>query len=108
MVGGFPINILPMIMGVTMFLQMSMMPVSPTADPMQQKIFKFLPFIFLIFLYNFASGLVLYWTVQNILTVVQQKIINSRPDEPLQPIATVAETKPKGKGGAPRTKPKRK
>jgi YidC/Oxa1 family membrane protein insertase len=107
-VGGFPINILPMIMGVTMFLQMSMMPVSPTADPMQQKIFKFLPFIFLIFLYNFSSGLVLYWTVQNILTVVQQKIINSRPDEPLQPIATVAETKPKGKGGAPRTKPKRK
>jgi YidC/Oxa1 family membrane protein insertase len=107
-VGGFPINILPMIMGVTMFLQMSMMPVSPTADPMQQKIFKFLPFIFLIFLYNFSSGLVLYWTVQNILTVVQQKIINSRPDEPLKPVVATAETKPKGKGGAPRTKPKRK
>ena len=107
-VGGFPINILPMIMGVTMFLQMSMMPVSPTADPMQQKIFKFLPFIFLIFLYNFASGLVLYWTVQNILTIIQQKIINSRPDEPLKPVAAAVETKPKGKGGAPRTKPKRK
>ena len=107
-VGGFPINILPMIMGVTMFLQMSMMPVSPTADPMQQKIFKFLPFIFLIFLYNFASGLVLYWTVQNILTIIQQKIINSRPDEPLKPVATAVATKSKGKGGAPRTKPKRK
>lgn len=107
-VGGFPINILPMIMGVTMFLQMSMMPVSPTADPMQQKIFKFLPFIFLIFLYNFASGLVLYWTVQNILTIIQQKIINSRPDEPLKPVAAAVETKSKGKGGAPRTKPKRK
>ena len=105
---GFPINILPMIMGVTMFLQMSMMPVSPTADPMQQKIFKFLPFIFLIFLYNFASGLVLYWTVQNILTIIQQKIINSRPDEPLKPVAAAVETKSKGKGGAPRTKPKRK
>ena len=108
MVGGFPINILPMIMGVTMFLQMSMMPVSPTADPMQQKIFKFLPFIFLIFLYNFASGLVLYWTVQNILTIIQQKIINSRPDEPLKAVAAAVETKSKGKGGAPRTKPKRK
>ena len=107
-VGGFPINILPMIMGVTMFLQMSMMPVSPTADPMQQKIFKFLPFIFLIFLYNFSSGLVLYWTVQNILTIIQQKIINSRPDEPLKPVAAAVETKLKGKGGAPRTKPKRK
>ncbi|MEC7230204.1 MAG: membrane protein insertase YidC [Verrucomicrobiota bacterium] len=108
MVGGFPINILPMIMGVTMFLQMSMMPVSPTADPMQQKIFKFLPFIFLIFLYNFSSGLVLYWTVQNILTIIQQKIINSRPDEPLKPVAVGVEKKLKGKGGAPRTKPKRK
>ncbi len=108
MVGGFPINILPMIMGVTMFLQMSMMPVSPTADPMQQKIFKFLPFIFLIFLYNFSSGLVLYWTVQNILTIIQQKIINSRPDEPLKPVAVGVETKSKGKGGTPRTKPKRK
>ena len=108
MIGGFPINILPMIMGVTMFLQMSMMPVSPTADPMQQKIFKFLPFIFLIFLYNFSSGLVLYWTVQNILTIIQQKIINSRPDEPLKPVAVGVETKSKGKGGAPRTKPKRK
>ncbi len=107
-VGGFPINILPMIMGVTMFLQMSMMPVSPTADPMQQKIFKFLPFIFLIFLYNFASGLVLYWTVQNILTIIQQKIINSRPDEPLKPVAVAGEIKSKGRGGAPRTKPKRK
>ena len=108
MVGGFPINILPMIMGVTMFLQMSMMPVSPAADPMQQKIFKFLPFIFLIFLYNFSSGLVLYWTVQNILTIIQQKIINSRPDELLKPVAVGVETKSKGKGGAPRTKPKRK
>ncbi len=107
-IGGFPVNILPMIMGVTMFLQMSMMPVSPTADPMQQKIFKFLPFIFLIFLYNFSSGLVLYWTCQNILTIVQQKIINSRPDEPLKPVAAAVADKSKGKGGSPRTKSKKK
>lgn len=85
-VAGFPINLMPIIMGITMFMQMSMMPVSPTADPMQQKIFKFLPFIFLIFLYNFSSGLVVYWTMQNILTIIQQKIINSRPDEPLKPV----------------------
>lgn len=112
-VGGFPINILPLIMGFTMFLQMSMMPVSPTADPMQQKIFKFLPFIFLVFLYNFSSGLVLYWTVQNILTIVQQKIINSRPDEALKPLPapeakTKTKPKAKGSGGSPRTKPKKK
>jgi YidC/Oxa1 family membrane protein insertase len=106
-IGGFPINILPLIMGVTMFFQMSMMPVSPTADPAQQKIFKFLPFVFLVFLYNFASGLVVYWTMQNILTIIQQKIINSRPDEPLQPVSATVAAKPKGKGGAPRTKTKR-
>ena len=80
-IAGFPINLLPLIMGVTMFFQMSMMPVSPTADPMQQKIFKFLPFVFLIFLYTFSAGLVLYWTVQNILTIVQQKITNLQMDK---------------------------
>ena len=80
-IAGFPINLLPLIMGVTMFFQMSMMPVSPTADPMQQKIFKFLPFVFLIFLYTFSAGLVLYWTVQNILTIVQQKITNHQMDK---------------------------
>jgi YidC/Oxa1 family membrane protein insertase len=95
-IGGFPINLLPLLMGGTMFLQMHMMPVSPTADPMQQKIFKFMPLIFLVFLYNFSSGLTLYWTVQNILTIVQQKIVNSRPD-PL-PVAAAA-SKPNSKAG---------
>lgn len=108
-IAGFPLNVLPLIMGVTMYLQMSMMPTSPTADPTQQKIFKFLPFIFLIFLYNFSSGLVLYWTVQNILTIVQQKMINSRPDEPLKPLTAVAAPAgPKGQGGSPRTKSRKK
>ena len=80
-IGGFPFNLLPLLMGATMFLQMHMMPVSPTADPLQQKIFKFMPAIFLVFLYNFSSGLTLYWTVQNILTIVQQKITNNRIDK---------------------------
>ncbi len=96
-IGGFPVNILPLIMGLTMFLQMSIMPVSPTADPVQQKIFKFMPFIFLIFLYNFSSGLVLYWTVQNILTVIQQKITNSRPDPAPAAVTDIASGKGKNK-----------
>jgi YidC/Oxa1 family membrane protein insertase len=106
-IAGYPLNILPLIMGVTMFFQMRMMPVSPTADPAQQKIFKFLPFIFLIFLYNFSSGLVLYWTVQNLLTIAQQKYINSRPDEELKPYVA-AQAAPTGKGGSPRTKARKK
>ncbi len=102
---GFPINILPLIMGATMFLQMQMMPTSPTADPMQQKIFKLMPLIFLVFLYNFASGLCLYWTMQNILTIVQQKITNSRPDpEPKAAVAAVGESKARPKLKKPKKK----
>ena len=82
-VAGFPINLFPIIMGATMFYQMQIMPVSPTADPLQQKIFKFMPFIFLVFLYNFSSGLVIYWTTQNILTIIQQKMIHSKK-EPIE------------------------
>ena len=107
-IAGFPINILPLVMGLTMFLQMSMMPVSPTMDPAQQKIFKFLPFVFLIFLYNFSSGLVLYWTVQNILTIIQQKITNSMPDEPLPSESAAGGTSSKGKSAAHRGKAKKK
>lgn len=79
-IAGFPINLFPILMGVTMFYQMQIMPVSPTADPLQQKIFKFMPFIFLVFLYNFSSGLVIYWTTQNILTIIQQKMIHSKKE----------------------------
>lgn len=97
-VAGFPINLLPLIMGLSMFYQMRMAPVSPTADPMQQKIFKFLPFIFLVFLYNFSSGLVLYWTVQNILTVLQQTIINRMPDEETLEVIEPVSKKSSNKG----------
>jgi YidC/Oxa1 family membrane protein insertase len=107
-IAGYPLNILPLIMGLTMFFQMRMMPVSPTADPAQQKIFKFLPFIFLIFLYNFSSGLVLYWTVQNLLTILQQKIINSRPDEELTPVVAAKAATSTSRGGSPSTKPRKK
>lgn len=102
---GLPINILPLIMGVTMFLQMHMMPVSPTADPVQQKVFKFMPLIFLVFLYNFSSGLVLYWTVQNLLTILQQRITNAMPDEPVPAPSAAAATPVKSKpGGRARAK----
>lgn len=78
--GGFPINIFPILMGITMFFQMRITPISPNADAFQQKLFKFLPFIFLVFLYNFSSGLVIYWTTQNLLTIIQTKIIHNRKE----------------------------
>jgi YidC/Oxa1 family membrane protein insertase len=55
-----------------MFLQMRMTP--QAADPMQQKVFMFMPVMFLFICYNFASALALYWTIQNLLSIVQLQI----------------------------------
>jgi YidC/Oxa1 family membrane protein insertase len=68
-IAGFPINPLPLLMAVTMFLQMKMAPQG--GDPMQRKIFMFMPLIFVFFCYDFASALALYWTIQNIISIVQ-------------------------------------
>lgn len=70
-----PYFILPILMGGTMYLQQHL---TPTAfnDPMQEKIFKFLPLIFTIFFVTFPSGLVLYWFVNNIFSIIQQLLIN--------------------------------
>lgn len=70
----FPINPLPLIMGATMLWQARMTPPSPGVDPMQQKIMKYMPLMFMVFLYNFSAGLTLYWTVQNLLTIAQMKL----------------------------------
>jgi YidC/Oxa1 family membrane protein insertase len=71
----FPLNPLPLMMGVTMLWQSHMTPPSPGMDPMQQKMMKYMPLIFIPILYNFSAGLSLYWTVQNLLTIAQMKLI---------------------------------
>jgi YidC/Oxa1 family membrane protein insertase len=71
-----PYYILPLIMGVSMFVQQKLNP--PPPDPMQAKIMMALPFIFTIFFLWFPSGLVLYWVVNNILSITQQWFINKR------------------------------
>ena len=68
-IGSIPINPLPLLMAVTMFLQMKMAPQG--GDPTQRKIFMFMPLMFVFLCYNFASALALYWTVQNIISIVQ-------------------------------------
>lgn len=65
-----PYYITPIIMGATMFLQQKMSP--PAADPTQQKIMMFLPIIFTVLFLGFPSGLVLYWLVNNVLSIFQQ------------------------------------
>jgi YidC/Oxa1 family membrane protein insertase len=67
------IGIWPLLMGFTMWFQMKLNP-APT-DPMQQKIFAWMPVVFTYMLGSFASGLVIYWTWNNILSVAQQSYI---------------------------------
>lgn len=86
----FPINPFPLIMGATMIWQARTTPPSPGVDPTQQKIMKYMPLMFMVFLYNFSAGLTLYWTVQNLLSILQMKM--TRAD---------AGVDPKSKKGAP-------
>lgn len=69
-----PFFILPAIMGVSMFIQQKLSP--PPTDPMQAKIMQFFPVMFTGFFAFFPSGLVLYWVVNNILSIAQQWYIN--------------------------------
>lgn len=105
-IAGFPVNILPLLMAVSMFFQMKFTP-SPMTDNTQKKIFQAMPFIFLIFCYNFPAGLVLYWTVQNLLTIVQQ-MITSRMKDPILAIIPSEEQAKKTKTLATKTKKKSK
>jgi len=77
LLGWDALNILPLLMTITMIIQQKM---TPTAgDPQQQKIMMIMmPAMMLFFLYNFASGLALYWTTQNFLMIVQQLIYKQR------------------------------
>tara|TARA_Y100001970_G_scaffold215377_1_gene263488 strand:- start:32354 stop:34081 length:1728 start_codon:yes stop_codon:yes gene_type:complete len=70
------IGILPIFMGFTMWLQQKLNPAP--ADPTQAKIFALLPFVFTFVLAGFAAGLVLYWSVNNILSIAQQWFIQRR------------------------------
>ncbi|MBN2865312.1 MAG: membrane protein insertase YidC [Thiotrichales bacterium] len=72
-----PYYILPVIMGITMYIQQKLNP-SAMMDEMQQKVMKLLPFIFTIFFLFFPAGLVLYWVVNNILSVTQQWYITRK------------------------------
>ncbi len=70
-----PYFILPLLMGISMYLQQALTPNTIT-DPTQAKIFKMLPVFFTIFLITFPAGLVLYWTVNNVFSILQQWLIN--------------------------------
>jgi YidC/Oxa1 family membrane protein insertase len=99
---GFPINLLPIIMAITMVWQIAITP--KTGDKMQTRIFYIMPVVFLAFCYNFASALALYWTTQNIFSIVQLYLTRNRPLPTLEKKSVVAKRealaakKPKKKG----------
>ena len=71
-----PTFVLPILMGASMFVQQLLNPTPP--DPMQAKIMKALPIVFTFFFLWFPAGLVLYWVVNNILSIAQQYVITKR------------------------------
>ncbi|HYC67127.1 membrane protein insertase YidC [Brevundimonas sp.] len=74
--GTFALSVLAIFYGLTMWLQMSMSP--PAPDPMQRRIFQFMPIVFTFIMATFPAGLLIYWAWSNILTVVQQYVIMHR------------------------------
>ena len=106
----FNIGLWPIIMGVTMYLQQKLNP-QPT-DPVQARVFQFLPILFTFMLAPFAAGLVIYWAWSNILSIAQQYYIMRRHGVPVgggkmpvpatapaAPVADKAAEKKGGKGG---------
>ena len=75
-----PTYILPILMGVTMFVQQKMTPT--TGDPRQAKMMLVMPFVFTFMFLNLPSGLVLYWTVSNVLQILQQKFMDRSKAKP--------------------------
>ncbi|MCE5311752.1 MAG: membrane protein insertase YidC [Nitrospiraceae bacterium] len=71
-----PYFVLPILMGITMFIQQKMTP--STMDPTQQKMMLFMPIVFTFLFFTFPSGLVLYWLVSNILSIIQQYFVNKK------------------------------
>jgi YidC/Oxa1 family membrane protein insertase len=74
-----PYFVLPLLMGVSMFVQQKLNPQPP--DPMQAKIMMSMPFIFTVFFAFFPSGLVLYWLVNNLFSIGQQWYITRKIEQ---------------------------
>ena len=92
---GWPINILPLIMAGTSFWMTHVTPKS--GDATQQRVMMFMPFIFVIFCYNFAAALALYYTTQNLFTILQLYQNRNQPLPKLEKVNQPAKRKGKGR-----------
>lgn len=85
---GLPLNILPLLYIGSALWQTHITPMSPGMDPSQQKLMRWMPLMFVVFLYNFSSGLALYMTVNNLLTILQTWMLkrNQAPATVVAPV----------------------
>ncbi len=95
-----PYYVLPLIMGVTMFVQQKLSPAPP--DPVQAKVMMSLPIVFTFMFLWFPSGLVLYWVVNNILSIAQQWVITKRVEAGAAPGGSPKVEEGPGLGGQTR------
>jgi YidC/Oxa1 family membrane protein insertase len=77
---GFPINVMPLLLGAVTFTQMSLTP-QPTMDSSQAKMMKFMPLMFMIFCYTYPCALALYSTTNGLFMIGQQMLINRMKDD---------------------------
>lgn len=85
---GIPFNLFPLLMMGSSLWVSSLTPPSPQMDPVQQRMIRFMPIAFVVFFYNNSSGLTLYWTVQNLISVLQTKLVQrgrNKPDNAAAP-----------------------
>src|SRR6185369_14909398 len=93
---GLPINLLPLLMVGVMIWQAHLQPVSPGMDPAQQKMMRYMPLIFLLFLYGYSSGMALYMTVSTMLGILQMELMkrkNAAPAPASVPAAPLKKSK---------------
>jgi YidC/Oxa1 family membrane protein insertase len=79
--GGFSLNILPLLMGITMMSQMFLVPQTAAMDKTQATMMRFMPLMYVVFCYNFSCALSLYSTINSLFTIGQQILINRMKDD---------------------------
>ncbi|HZF02458.1 MAG TPA: YidC/Oxa1 family membrane protein insertase, partial [Methylomirabilota bacterium] len=91
----FPLNLLPLLMVGVMVWQAHLQPASPGMDPSQQKMMRYMPLIFLLFLYNYSSGMALYMTVSTALGILQMQLMKKQfpPTPAVSPLTPPSKSK---------------
>ena len=78
---GLPFNVMPLLYVGTGLWMNHTMPMAPQMDPVQQRLIRWMPVFFLFLFYNYSAGLTVYWTTNNLLTILQNKLTKTKDDK---------------------------